>query len=201
MDDKQLKFSKQVIDKYASGFSVHTAENYAIGFRNHIMKLYNLPEIQKQVIKWALLSKPERQEHIKELILWSLRYKINDVYNIKINFAENTEHPDTLGSASKETGITIYDKLLESDNYEKVIDVISHETTHIFQFYDAKTTIYPEYVSACAQYYIPPKIDINYYLKNPIEREAFTIGNKVSRNFINDMLAQYYNTNYNQHTA
>jgi len=178
MTRKSLEHRKAGIERNKSKINFQTVANYALRIRDHLLDLFgkNMDTACK-AISWKSLPMDERKAHLSQV------YGHMSLGNRPANLKLGGRHElgkDVLGAAT-ENDIIIYDSVLESDDYDQVIDVLSHENTHNCQQNKTETTLSKDVVDVCGANYIMPDESVEYYVKNPIEKEAWLVGQIVGR--------------------
>ncbi|MCL2538560.1 MAG: hypothetical protein FWF34_00770 [Alphaproteobacteria bacterium] len=183
-----LDYRKKQIDRANAAVSFSSIENYSISFRNHFNSFYKkFPKYVGRVFDWKNLDRLARIKYIEKLVPYVLKFgKITRDVTVKF---PGSYHGALASTNGRE--MSFYDKLLDSDDHDEIIESIAHESQHVYQIRNTETALTPDIVAASTQNYIQPHENMEYYLKNPIEIEAFKTGRKVGRRFT-DALRQKY---------
>ena len=187
MAQRSLEHRKAGIDRNKSKINFQTVSGYALKLRNHLLSLFGKNKVAAgKAMSWACLDMGERKAHISEV------YKhisgLNGHYNgTKLRFGGVHSLGNGVLGAASESEITIYDSALKSNNYDQVIEVLSHEKTHNDQLGKAKTGLPKDVVDVCDANYVMPNESIDHYLENPVEKEARIVGQIVGAKILRDI--------------
>jgi hypothetical protein len=192
--NKSLEFRRRQISREKSALSFSAVRDYALRFRNHFLDFFSTGSKRTtQALNWKTLDFTARWNHVQKLVRHALSFGGRDYYNIEVKMAKNdAKSAGTLGAANARE-VFIYEKLLESDDYDKVAEVCSHEPSHVFQLRGGDTTMSHSSVKNCYENYVQPGEDYASYRENPIEQEAWKIGQKVGEKFTETLRARQVN--------
>ncbi|MCL2748759.1 MAG: hypothetical protein FWE50_01660 [Alphaproteobacteria bacterium] len=178
---RDLAYRKRQIDREKSALSFSAVQNYALRFRNHTLEFFKKSKKRlDEALSWKKLDFGARLAHFKKLVKHALSFGGNDYYDVEVKHAKSDGN--TLGSTDGNC-INVYDKLLKNDNYDKVVEVAKHEPAHVFQIRKGDTTLSHSTVIRSIENYVHAQEDYAYYRANPIEQEAWKIGQTASENF------------------
>jgi hypothetical protein len=178
-----LNHRKRQIDREKSALSFDGVRRFALRFRSHFFDLFNKSAHSlNSALNWKKLDFYCRWAHVKTLLRHSLAFGGSDYYNVDVKLAANDRKTKNVMGAANAKNIIIYEDLLKSDDYDKVAEVCSHESTHVFQTRKGNTTLSSDTVKNCYLNYVQPYESYDYYRENPIEIEAFKVGRSVGNN-------------------
>ncbi len=184
MKNTFLNFRKKIIDRVRGAVNVSAVATVAYNFKNHMFDLFKKTgKLLDSAVNWVKLDFGQRKSIIKQIVPHALKF-VGVNYDVKVNYCKNyAENKNTLGSTNGQE-INIYDKLVECDDFDKVIDTVTHEPVHIGQIRNTNaTTLSRNVIENCYYNYVSPYEDFEYYKINPIEVEAHAVGQGVSHGF------------------
>jgi hypothetical protein len=181
--NRQNLFSRAyAIEAEKNSINFSAVYDFAENFKNHMLGFFDkFKNLIGLALKWRELHISDRKKVIHTLVQHAINFK-HPGQEINVTFKENSGNTiNTLGSVD-DSGMQIYSKLTECDDFDRTINTVAHESVHIFQG-TTSTTLSRRTIDTCFYNYVSPHESFAHYMINPVEQESFTVGNIVGKDF------------------